>query len=161
MPGIDQNQTPASRTKTSSKAVVSRSPRARALYCALGLFATSLGIIGALLPVMPTTCFMLVALWAFSKSSPRLHKWLWEHKRFGASLRRWEEHRCIPIEAKVAALVSMTGSLLFVLLFTPLAGFALAATIAFLALGAVVVLRIPSLPTQRSRSNQTGSRASS
>jgi len=126
---------------------VSRSRGSNIAYCALGLLSTALGIVGALLPVMPTTCFMLLALWAFSKSSPRLYGWLWHHKHFGAPLRRWQEHRCIPIEAKVAAILSMTGSLLFLLLFAKLNTIPLCAAVVFLAIGAIVVLRVPSTPS--------------
>ena len=46
------------------------------LYGALGLIATGLGIVGVWLPGLPTTVFILIALWAFSNSSPRLHRWL-------------------------------------------------------------------------------------
>ena len=116
----------------------------RFLYGALGLTSTALGIIGAFLPVMPTTCFLLVALWAFSKSSPRLHAWLWNHKRFGRSLQRWTKYRVIPKEAKCAAVLSMTGSLLYLTFFVDVGtvGFALAA--GGMAIGAYFVLRAPS-----------------
>lgn len=124
--------------------------RARRLgYLALGLTSTGLGVLGAFLPVMPTTCFLLAALWAFSKSSPRLHSWLWHHPRLGASLRRWQEHRCIPREAKVAAIVSMLGSLCFVVFVTEIGAIGLSATIAFMGLGAFFVLRAPSTPRGR------------
>ena len=122
------------------------SPAARLGYCALGLSLTALGIIGAFLPVMPTTCFMLAALWAFSKGSPTLHAWLWEHERLGASIRRWQEHRCIPVSAKIAAMTSMGGSLTYVLLFADLGWMGLGATGAFMAVGAFFVLRAPSRP---------------
>lgn len=46
------------------------------LYAALGLFATALGIIGVWVPGLPTTVFILIALWAFSQSSERLYRWL-------------------------------------------------------------------------------------
>ncbi len=128
---------------------VHSSPALRLGYVGLGLGFTGLGVIGALLPVMPTTCFLLLALWAFSKGSPRLHHWLWHHKHLGAPLRRWKEHRCIPVSAKVAAIVSMSGSLTYVLLFASLGPVALGGTVGFIGVGAFVVLRIPSVPRGR------------
>ena len=49
----------------------------------LGLASTGLGIAGIFLPVMPSTVFFLIALWAFSKSSRRLHEWLYTHPKYG------------------------------------------------------------------------------
>lgn len=48
----------------------------RLLFGIIGLIATALGIAGVWLPGLPTTVFILIALWAFSKSSDRLHRWL-------------------------------------------------------------------------------------
>ena len=115
-------------------------------YTALGLFFVGLGIVGAFLPVMPTTCFMLAALWAFSKGSPRLHRWLWEHERLGGSLRRWRDHQCIPVSAKFAAILSMSGSMTYLLLWGDLSWPALAAATSFVGIGAFLVLRAPSRP---------------
>ena len=58
------------------KKVSNGSIMSRILYGALGLFCTILGIIGVWVPGLPTTVFILIALWAFSKSSERLHTWL-------------------------------------------------------------------------------------
>lgn len=46
------------------------------LYALLGLVCTGLGIVGVWVPGLPTTVFILIALWAFSRSSQRLHAWL-------------------------------------------------------------------------------------
>lgn len=48
----------------------------RILFMLLGILCTTLGIIGVWVPGMPTTVFILIALWAFSRSSQRLHRWL-------------------------------------------------------------------------------------
>lgn len=86
---------------------------ARPLLAAFGWFNVALGVIGTIVPGMPTTVFLLIALWAFSKSSERFRIWLYEHPRFGRTLRDWHEHRAIPPRAKALAITSMGASLLF------------------------------------------------
>ncbi len=92
-------------------------PGVRHTLIAFGCLNVALGVAGVLLPVMPTTVFLLVALWAFSKSSYRLHRWLYYHPRLGRTVRAWHAHRVIPLQAKAAAVSMMAGSLLFVALF--------------------------------------------
>ena len=77
-----------------------------------------LGLAGLVVPVMPTTVFLLIALWAFSKSSPRFHDWLLGHPRLGRSLRDWRRDRVIPARAKALALATMAASFACVILFT-------------------------------------------
>jgi uncharacterized membrane protein YbaN (DUF454 family) len=100
-------------------------PEARVLGCpparygliAFGWLCVGLGVIGAVLPAMPTTIFLILALWAFSKSSVRFHRWLYSHPRLGRPLRDWHAHRVIPIPAKCLALTMMTASLVHVTFF--------------------------------------------
>ncbi len=75
-----------------------------------------LGLVGAVAPGMPTTVFLIIATWAFSKSSERFRLWLWNRPRFGPSIRTWHQHRVIPRRAKVAAAVMMAASFAFVTL---------------------------------------------
>jgi uncharacterized protein len=84
---------------------------------ALGMACTALGVAGLVLPVLPGTVFFLVALWAFSRSSPRFHGWLYHHPRLGAPLRQWHAHRAIPLRAKITAVSTMAVSLLLVILY--------------------------------------------
>lgn len=84
---------------------------ARYLMLGLGLMFVGLGVIGAFLPVMPTTVFLLLALWCFSRSSTRLQRWLYDHPKFGRTLRAWHRHRAIPTSAKVMAIATMATSL--------------------------------------------------
>jgi uncharacterized protein len=80
-------------------------------FMTLGLVSTGIGILGVLIPGLPTTIFLIIALWAFSRSSDRLKMWLWNHPKFGPGLRAWHMHRVIPRRAKVAALTVMALSL--------------------------------------------------
>lgn len=91
-------------------------PALRPLLLAFGWLNVGLGVIGAVLPVMPTTVFLLLALWAFSRSSRRFHRWLYSHPTLGRTLRDWHEHRVIPTRAKVLALTTMAASLTYVTL---------------------------------------------
>jgi len=83
----------------------------------LGMICVALGGAGLVLPVLPSTIFLLIALWDFSRSSDRFHTWLYHHPHFGGPLRRWHQHRVIPLPAKVAAVSMMAASLAFVTLF--------------------------------------------
>ena len=82
----------------------------RQSYLLLGWICVALGLVGVFLPIMPTTVFIIVAAWAFARSSPRLHLWLREHPRFGATLIAWEEHRSMPRRAKRIALTMLAVS---------------------------------------------------
>ena len=84
---------------------------------AMGVICLGFGIAGLFLPVMPTTVFLLLALWCFSRSSERLQRWLYDHPRFGHGLRQWHRHRVIPPKAKAAAIAMMTASFLATLYF--------------------------------------------
>lgn len=78
----------------------------------------ALGVLGMFLPVMPTTVFLLIALWAFSRSSARFHRWLYDHPRLGRPLRDWHARRVIPRRAKVLALGMMSASVITIYLFS-------------------------------------------
>ncbi len=78
-------------------------PVARGLWLVLGLGFVALGIIGALLPVMPTTIFLILAAGCFARSSTRLESWLLDHPRFGPTLRAWRANGAISRRGKTAA----------------------------------------------------------
>ncbi|MGU3401707.1 YbaN family protein [Brucellaceae bacterium D45D] len=86
----------------------------RALYLVLGIIMVMLGIIGAVLPVMPTTIFLILAAWFFARSSPRLEARLLADPRFGPMIIQWRERGAIPPRAKLFASIGMTaGYILF------------------------------------------------
>lgn len=117
----------------------------RAALLVLGLLCVGLGVLGAFLPVLPTTPFLLVSLWAFSSSSRRLEAWLLSHKRFGARLVAWRTERVIPLAAKLTAWGSMLASLTFLVLVSA-SWIALAGAGAVMAIGAIYIARCPSQP---------------
>src|SRR5574343_519241 len=59
-----------------------------------------LEIIGAILPGVPTTVFLILAAWAASKGWPQGHAWLLKHPKYGPTLRNWREHGTVPRKAK-------------------------------------------------------------
>jgi uncharacterized protein len=75
----------------------------RAGFLVLGVLMLTLGIIGVFLPVMPTTIFLILAAWFFGRSSPQLEAWMYDHQRFGPTLRQWREQGAVPVRAKLMA----------------------------------------------------------
>jgi uncharacterized membrane protein YbaN (DUF454 family) len=92
---------------------------ARWLLLTLAGVMVLLGIIGLFLPVMPTVPFLIVAAWAASRSSPRLHRWLYEHPHFGRQLRDWNDAGVVPRRAKWFTTVAMAGSTVSMLVVAP------------------------------------------
>ena len=74
------------------------------IYIFLGLLFLVLGFIGLLLPIIPTTPFILVSVWFFARSSKKLENWLVNHKIFGKSIRDWKEKGAISKKAKMSAI---------------------------------------------------------
>jgi uncharacterized membrane protein YbaN (DUF454 family) len=85
-------------------------PERNIFYLILAYLSAGLGIIGAFLPVLPTTPFLLVAAWAATRGSPELHRWLYQHPRFGPPLIAWEQQRAVSTGAKWLACSLMTLS---------------------------------------------------
>ena len=75
----------------------------RALFLAAGLLFTAIGLVGVVLPVLPTTPFLILAAACFARSSVRLERWLLDHPRLGPPLRAWRERGAIPPRAKAMA----------------------------------------------------------
>ena len=77
----------------------------RIILLALGWGCVGLAFIGIFVPGIPTTPFLIVALWAFAQSSKKFHAWLLNHKRFGPILQNWESHRVVPRKAKILMVI--------------------------------------------------------
>ena len=73
------------------------------LLVILGWLSIGLGVVGAILPILPTTPFLIVALALFSKSSPRFHQMLLNNARFGPILKQWEDKKTLSRKTKYKA----------------------------------------------------------
>ena len=118
----------------------------RYFWLMLGFVATGCGIIGAVLPLIPTTPFLLVAAYAFAKSSPRFHDWLINHRQFGPLIRNWQRNGSIDPASKRLAIIVMGSALVLSWLLGFSAGvLALQATV--LVASATFILTRPDGPT--------------
>ncbi|MBX6393577.1 MAG: YbaN family protein [Burkholderiales bacterium] len=102
------------------------------LWRALALLALVCGLIGAVLPVMPTVPFLLLAAWASSRGWPQLEAWLLAHPRYGPAIRGWRERGTVPRRAKWLASVLMSMSAIGVT-FSPVPVWVKLGVLAFLA----------------------------
>ena len=84
---------------------------AKTLWLTLGLLATACGIAGIVLPLVPTTPFLLLAAFAFARSSPNLHSWLVTHRRLGPPINDWRRHGTITRRTKLVAVAAMATTL--------------------------------------------------
>ncbi len=85
----------------------------RWLLMGFGCLMVATGIVGIIVPGLPTTVFLIIALWAFSKSSYKFQAWLWTHKHFGPPVQDWFLYGVIPVRAKILAVFVMTLSFIY------------------------------------------------
>lgn len=83
----------------------------RPLLLALAWICVGLGAVGIVLPLLPTTPFLLVAVWAFSRSSPEMAEKIRNHPIAGSYVRDWEDEGVIPLGAKIIAITMMLAML--------------------------------------------------
>ena len=77
-----------------------------------GLTCVILGVIGIVLPLLPTTPFLLLAAFCFDRGSPKLHKWLISHAHLGPIIKDWHDHGAVPTNAKAVAVIFMATALM-------------------------------------------------
>ena len=120
------------------------------LFLMVGCTSLGLGFMGVFLPVLPTTPFILLSAFCFSRSSARLHRWLLSHPTFGSLLSDWEHGGVIRPRAKLCSILLMNGFIVYALLF-PQIQLPLKAILATLAI--VVSAFILSRPSERRPNN--------
>lgn len=117
------------------------------LYRTLAATALCAGTLGLLLPLLPTTPFVLVSLWASARGAPELHERIRANPRIGPSIRAWQEQRAVPRRAKGLACACMTAS--WLVAWVAGAGHTLLFLLAalFAAVGVFLLTRPDSCPT--------------
>ena len=114
----------------------------RIIYHVIGLLMIVLAIIGAILPIMPTVPFLLVASWCFARSSPRFHNWLHSHKVFGPPIKQWEEQGVISPFVKILAFGGMSvGFCSFLLIAKPVLWLAICVAIVLILISVYILTR--------------------
>jgi uncharacterized protein len=83
----------------------------RAIFMGMGWVFVAIGFVGAFVPLLPTTIFLILATACFARSSPRLEAWLVSHPRFGPSLRAWRAEGSISARHKAVAIGAMWVSI--------------------------------------------------
>ena len=84
----------------------------RWVWLAVGCLALAAAIAGAVLPLLPTVPFLLIAAWAFARSSPRLEAWLLDHAHFGPLIADWRASGAVSRSTKRTASVVMAATLI-------------------------------------------------
>ena len=116
------------------------------LLFALGVLSLVIGIIGIVVPIIPTTDPLLLAAFCFARSSPRFHAWLMNNRYLGSYIRNYQEGRGLPLMQKICTLGLLWTSITLSIVFAVNAwwGRALLAAIAI-----AVTVHVVSLPTYR------------
>ncbi|MBE0661955.1 MAG: YbaN family protein [Bacteroidales bacterium] len=93
------------------------SPLVRYLLIFMGSISVGLAVLGIVLPVLPTTPFLLFAAWCYARSSTRFYVWLMTHRLWGKYLRDYTSGRGVPVKVKVYAIVLLWITILSSVIF--------------------------------------------
>jgi len=114
----------------------------RTFFLILGFLCLGMAYLGVITPGLPYSIFVVGAAYCFSKSSERMHRWIYNHKLFGPFLTNWNEKRVFPTKMKYFMLAMMSSSLI-IMWFTGVKPIGILSTAVFMAIVAVWAWRFP------------------
>jgi uncharacterized membrane protein YbaN (DUF454 family) len=114
------------------------------LFLGTGWLCVGLGMLGIAMPLFPTTPFLLVAVWAFSKSSPEMAEKLRNHRIAGRFIRDWQDEGVVPVGAKIAAVAMLAAMLAYLRFWSEAPGWVVLAAAAIMLGVAGLILSRPS-----------------
>ena len=117
-----------------------------------GHIFVGLGVIGAVLPVMPTTIFLLLAAACYAKSSPKFYHWLHHNKYFGSQLKNYREKKGIPIGSKIISLAILWLTIGFTVFFMDMQLFI---NVILLVIAAAITIHLVTIKTYKEESAET------
>jgi len=123
----------------------------RSIWTGLGLVLVGLGLIGIVVPGLPVTIFMILALFCFRRGSERFEKWLLEHKVFGPTLRDWDKYKGIRRKTKIVAVATLTFFIMIsvgVILLNSMKPWVVAIVVGTGVLVSVYILTRPTIPVE-------------
>ena len=83
------------------------------MFFTIGILSLSLGYVGIVVPGLPTTVFILIAAWAFSKCSTKFTYWIENHRLFGPMVLNWQQYRGLSRRAKKVAILTIIPTFAF------------------------------------------------
>jgi uncharacterized membrane protein YbaN (DUF454 family) len=125
------------------------------LYVAGGWACLGLAFIGVLLPLVPTTPFVLLASWCFYRGSPRIHAWLHRSQWFGPTLDDWQHYGGIRRGLKHRAILMVAGVVAVSLLYGSLPWWLRYVFLGLVAAGLYTIWNVPTLPDDAPRAPRT------
>lgn len=125
------------------------------LYVAGGWVCVGMAVIGAVLPLIPTTPFLLLASWCFYRGSPRIHAWLHRSKWFGPTLDDWQHYHGIRRSVKYRTVGLVAAVVLTSLVLSSLPSWLRYAALILVGVGLYVIWTVPTLPDDAPRAPRT------
>jgi uncharacterized membrane protein YbaN (DUF454 family) len=125
------------------------------LYVSGGWVCVGMAVIGAVLPLVPTTPFLLLASWCFYRGSPRIHAWLHRSKWFGPTLDDWQHYHGIRRSVKYRTVGLVAAVVLTSLVLSSLPSWLRYAALILVGVGLYVIWTVPTLPDDAPRAPRT------